>query len=361
MKKFIVILLVVISSFASLFASFDYSLDFFSFDPLHKVYIADKNSHDIEFNCIANFGDKIDHIFQDTRYGEINPHRYEIKEKDLMDSLLQIKLADGLCFFRNTFSFDSVVSPIAFELIFQPSLNSLIDTGFHGVLAYETIWLAGINVSVADKVTFRAGLHHYCNHYGDMLLNELTEADRGDIDLIYKYARMHTMAFGVSIEPIEGVRIYGEFDMPYKGTESLRPYTFQPSWMENSIYPGKYPDQYKARIINFGFELSHTFFPQLGKTTFAYDLHLYEEGQIVYKNADGSYITDPKLIVYDPSRPWRQEHSVVLNQRIAPYFSIELQFCYGYTPLNMFYYIEDTSWLSIGFKFDPDVSIPIIR
>ncbi|MCI7606110.1 MAG: hypothetical protein MSS69_05080 [Spirochaetales bacterium] len=74
-----------------------------------------------------------------------------------MDSLLQIKLADGLCFFRNTFSFDSVVSPIAFELIFQPSLNSLIDTGFHGVLAYETIWLAGINVSVADKVTFRAG------------------------------------------------------------------------------------------------------------------------------------------------------------------------------------------------------------
>ena len=79
MKKFIVILLVVISSFASLFASFDYSLDFFSFDPLHKVYITDKNSHDIEFNCIANFGDKIDHIFQDTRYGEINPHRYEIK------------------------------------------------------------------------------------------------------------------------------------------------------------------------------------------------------------------------------------------------------------------------------------------
>ena len=89
MKKLSIILVVALVCLTSLFATFDYSLDFISLDPLHKEYIADKNSANIAFGYIHNFSGFPDHIHQDSLI--VYPLEYKGQK-----GMTQMQLADEL-------------------------------------------------------------------------------------------------------------------------------------------------------------------------------------------------------------------------------------------------------------------------
>ncbi|MGN0830977.1 MAG: hypothetical protein ACI4NI_06735, partial [Candidatus Ornithospirochaeta sp.] len=113
----------------SLFASFSYNLDLFSFRPLHKEYVADKNSGNLQFNYIYNFSGFPDHIYQDATSDRVpDPIVYPLtSEMDLAPFMGQFKLGENMSFLRSTFTFDSFLSPISFDLSFQPVLNLVFE------------------------------------------------------------------------------------------------------------------------------------------------------------------------------------------------------------------------------------------
>lgn len=343
----------------SLFAQFSYSLDLFSFQPLHKEYLADKNSGNLQFNYIYNFSGFPDHIYQDTTVSQTpDPVYYPLTSQlDLAPFMGQFKLGENMSFLRSTFSFDNFLSPITFDLSFQPVLNLVFEGAMADMIGYDGVFFYGATFSIGDFFSARLGAHHYCNHYGDSILKRIDEAQWNSFLVTYKYVRMDAMALGVSITPVNDLRLYFEYNWVPNNIESLRPVIFRPSWID--ISETTYSPDYKARIINFGLEFSHTFIPSLGKTTLAYDCHLFEDGKIVYKDEDGNYLMDKELIHYDPNEPWRCKHSFVINQEFAPTMSLEVGYIYGGSPLNYLYYYEDASWIYVGIKFNPENTISL--
>ena len=356
MKKLSIILVVALVCLTSLFATFDYSLDFISLDPLHKEYIADKNSANIAFGYIHNFSGFPDHIHQDSLI--VYPLEYKGQK-----GMTQIKVGENFSLLRNTFSFDGFISPISFDFSIQAALSFILDDGITDIIAEDGVYFFGLTASVADKVSMRAGFHHYSNHYGDYVYKKMEQSQLLTFDRIQKYLRMMTYVVGVSVEPIDGIRLYGEYNWVPANIDGFRPWMFRPDWLTSEDHTINDPSgKYKARIVNFGLELSHTFFKSLGTTTLACDLHLYEEGQIVYKNEDGSYMTNEADIHYDPTLPWRREISVVLSQELATDFFIEIQYCQGASPINMFYFLnDDAKWLKVSFKYNPNPTVTLIK
>lgn len=361
MKKTIAFILVIILVCTSAFSAFDYKLDLFSFDPLHKEYMADKNSPNLMFNYIYNFSGFPDHVYQDAPGDKLpDPKVFYLTSKLAGAPFMgQFKLGENMSFLRNTFYFDNWLSPISFDISFQALLNLLLEGEMADMIGYDGVFFYGATMSIADVFSIRFGGHHYCNHYGDAILKRIDKNQWKDFWVTYKYVRMDALTLGLSVEPIDGIRVYGEYNWLPKNIESWRPVIFRPSWIDISVWD-QYPEEYQARIINFGIELSYPIFPSLGKTTLAYDCHMYEEGKIVYKDENGDYILDPEQIKYDPDRPWKFEHGVVINQEFNDYLSLEIGYHYGRSPFNMFYFIDDASWMSVGLKFNPNQGISVV-
>lgn len=260
-----------------------------------------------------------------------------------------------MSFLRSTFTFYSFLSPFSFDLSFQPVLNLVFEGAMADMIGYDGVFFYGASLSIGDFFSARFGAHHYCNHYGDSVLKRIDKAQWNTFWVTYKYVRMDALAVGVSITPLDDLRLYFEYNWLPKNIDSMRPVIFRPSWLDISL--SDYDEEYQARIINFGVEYSHTFIPSLGKTTLAYGCHMFEDGKIAYRDENGDYYTDGSLIHYDPNEPWRVEHSFLINQEFAPTMSFEIGYIYGGSPLNLLYYYEDASWIYFGIKFNPEYTV----
>ena len=384
MKKMISILM-LLGVTVSVFAGFDYRLDLLSFEPLHKEYLADKDGAALQFNYMDIYRGFPDHVFQDGASWDgwqWDPRRYDFSEDSRLKTkgtyAAQIKLGESLSILRNTFTFDHWLSPISFDFTFSGIIDILMEGEVADMMAYDGAYFYGLTMSIGDFLSIRTGLHHICTHYGDAIMKAIPSAshpgkadrnlsgtpvpissERDDFNVTYKFVRMNGIVLGISIQPVECMRLYGEWTFVPKNISSLRPVIFQPSWTELENNRWDYPEEFKNSIVNFGVELSYPIFRKLGKTTIAYDCHMYEEGKIRFRHEDESYFTKDEDPVYEPDAPWSIDHGIVLNQELSDSVSIEIGWHSGRSPLHAFWYMENPQYFYIGARFNPDPTVTI--
>lgn len=365
-------------------AGFSWRLDLLSMEPLHKEYLADRDSAALQINYMDIYEGFPDHVFQDGRSWDDwkwDPTRFDFDPGSRLMTegtwAAQIKLGENLSLFRNTFTFDHWLSPISFDITFSGIMDILMEGAFADMIAYDGAYFYGLTMAVGDFFSMRTGFHHICTHYGDAVMKAIPRSKeptvdrsvspledaryvpRDDFNVTYKYVRMNGAVLGLSIHPFDCLRLYGEFNFVPKSISSLRPVMFQPSWVDISRNGETYPDEYGSRIINFGIELSCPIFRSLGKTSIGYDCHMYEEGKIVYRHGDGSYFEEEDRYFYDPDGPWIMDHGLVLEQELTDTLSVEIGWHTGRSPLHAFWFIEKPSWFYIGVRFDPDPTVKI--
>ena len=365
----------------SLWADFDYRLELVSMKPLHREYLADPDKAALQFIYMDIYRGFPDHVFQDGRSWdgwEWNPTRFDFAEDSRMLTkgswAGQVKLGENLSLLRNTFTFDHWLSPISFDYTFSGIIDILMEGAMADMIAYDGVYFHGLTLSIAERFSLRFGFHHICTHYGDGIMKAIPRSrppftdrsiraeepyiPRDDFNVTYKYVRMNGIVIGLSIEPVEWLRLYGEYNFVPVGVGSLRPVMFQPSWIDISNNPG-YPESYRDQIINFGIELSYPIFPGLGNTRLGYDCHMYEEGRIRYRDQDGNYIGKDEMYFYDPDASWIVNHGLVLEQELNGSISIELGWHTGRSPLHTFWYMENPGWFHIGIRFNPEAGITL--
>lgn len=373
MKKKVLFVFIFSIISGSLFANFDYKFDAISLNPLHKEYFADRTRPDFSISNIFYFDGFPDKILQDNL---VEPNNENDDERSITvwdfngdidpnDRIVSVKIGETFGLARNTFTFDSWLSPIAFDFSMQALLQHFYRGSFDDTVSYDGIYFFGGTFRIADKVSMRIGKHHYCSHYGDASIKRILDGDNintvHDTNntepfwLTYKYVRMNGTVFALSVEPNPHVRVYGELNYLSNDLKSFRPDMFAPNWITrdgSSINPD-YPDSYKARIVNVGVELSYPIFENLGNTTFGYDLHMYEEGKIDYKIVTGNI---PK---YNDDLPWELEHNIKVAQDLGNSLSFEVAYHKGRSVMNS-YFFQDTSTLTIGLRFNPDSTLNIV-
>lgn len=173
----------------------------------------------------------------------------------------------------------------------------------------------------------------------------------------FKYLRMDSLLFGLSIEPFSFLRFYGEINYNTKNT-SILPNYFSPIGSRNGAVADGVPDSYGALIVNCGVELEHPVFKKLGMTRLSYHCRAHEEGKIVYRNEDLAAAGTNKPF-YDADRPWEFEHTVNFSQDINDLVSFDLTYHYGRFILNT-YFSTRSSYLSLGGRLNFDGRITVV-
>jgi hypothetical protein len=171
----------------------------------------------------------------------------------------------------------------------------------------------------------RIDRHHYCSHYGVSILKSIQHDYKNNPDfdeflIIYKYVRMNAYTIGLSNEPTFKLRIYRELNFAPKNIKRARPDMFAPNWVIKNGFCINldHPDWYNARIINVGIKLNYPIFKDLGNMTIGYDLHMYEEGKVIYDYVKGSTIS------FNEKAPWKLEHYIRIAQELNKTASLEL-------------------------------------
>lgn len=388
-KKIAAALLAAIVAVSSVGASFSYELDLLGFDPLHKPYLADKYRPGLSFDYAlypASGGGLPTYVYQDWRNNGYGAGEVAAGMEDSYGPRLfqltcpfaggpaagLLNIGETISLFRNTFTFDHWLSPIAFDFSAQGVMSFVMEGAMADMIAYDGVYFYGATLRIADKVSLRAGAHHYCTHYGDGVLKRIknprlaigyggSEEELDDFWITYKYVRMNGIAIGLSVEPAPWLRLWGEVNFLLRNAKSWRPIMFRPTYLDlpkNQNYP-PHPEGYNALIASFGIELEYPLFKKLGKTRLAYDCHLYEEGKILYKDASG--VPDPEMVpTYDPGAPWEAEHSFLVSQEISPMVSFEAGCRVGRFASMAFFYHRATSFF-IGARLDPQGVVSLVR
>lgn len=365
-KKSLIVTLLFFYSIATLFAKFEYKLDLVSFDPIYKEYFADRGRPDFSISQINYFEGYPDRVLQDTHFESPTYEReFKVFEFDgpikPENKFVALKIGETIALFRNTFTFDNKwLNPISFDISIQALLQHFYRGSFDDNVSYDGIYFFGTTFKVGKIVSMRVGLHHYCSHYGDATLKRIRAdfdegfgEEDGDFGFTYKYVRMNDFSIGLSLDLTKTLRIYAELIHPKKNM-SLRPDYFAPNWVErNGFQINDYPDSYKARIVNLGIEYSYPIFSKLGNTTIGYDLHMYEEGKIIYDHVNGGSAT------FDSDAPWELEHNIKLAQDLNNSLSIEVAYHNGRSVMNS-YFFQHTSTLTIGLRFNTDYTFNLI-
>lgn len=329
--------------------------DLFATKPLHDVYLADKNRPAMSLD-VSVFSDMPTFVITgDQGHGGIETTPLNAKFQAVPANLV-VNVGETLGLLRSTFTFDHWLSPVAFDLSAQFLLKNVMDYSVSKSVGLDGVYFIGATGSVADRLSFRVGMHHYSGQVGKEALANMDAcpADRFKRFATenYIYMRMNAFVVGLSIKPVEGIRLYGELNMltPWI-TECVKPFMNRPSWLDFHGH-SDWPEEYKARIISCGVELSYPIFKKLGKTTIAYDLHLHEDGKIIYRGEDGAPVADDS-VHYDPDAPWEMEHGVVLNQRLGKLIEVELAWRRGRYIANNFFWQRTDSW-TVALRLDFD-------
>ncbi len=348
-KKLLISIIFCAFGLSSIYSAFEYDFEKISLNPIYKEYFADRTRADMSITTQFFLEGTPDRVLQETtdNNGVHSVNVFEFGD-DFTETGAQtvIKVGETVSFARSTFTFDSFLSPIAFDFSFQGVIQSFYTNSFNYGIGYDGIYFFGGTFRIADVLSMRIGQHHYCSHYGDAIY-KLVDKKYGTLDdfnLTYKYIRMNPYVIGLSLEPTSNFRIYGELNFPGRNIVVLRPFMFGPTWYERA--QNDYGDDYNARIVNVGFEISANIFKNLGKTTVGYDLHMYEEGKIYYDHVNGGSIE------FRDDEPWEMEHDVRIAQDIGNSLSLEISYHNGRSPFNNFYFLH-TELLGIGLRFNP--------
>ena len=365
MKKIIIVVFLLFNICTSaIYAGFNYQIDLLSFDPLHKEYFADRTRADSSLNYLFYIEGFPDRVLQDKFINnDVNDNQILVWEFDEVvkenGKMVNIKIGETLSLLRNTIEFDSPFSPISFDLSAQGVISEFLKGGFDDMFGYDGNYFYGASFKIGDFLSMRVGRHHYCTHYGDQVFKRVQRVYENnpsydDFWITYKYVRMDDVAFGLSIEPTSNVRIYGELLYPPKNIKVLRPYMFAPNWVKvNDITVNPdYPDSYNARIVNVGFEISYPIFRNLGNTTIGYDLHLYEEGKVIYNHVSGG------TYYFNDNASWEREHDLRIAQEISNVVSLECNYHNGRSPYNNFFF-QHTEIFSIGLRVNPKTTVQL--
>ena len=369
-KGGLITLMLLIPSF--IFAHFQYKLDFLSFDPVYEEYEADRNRAGMDFQYLL-VNDFPEGVYQDVpdkggaTYFPFLPDDPPKRGFRIKPGMGLLHIGETVSLLKNTFIFDNILSPIRFDIEF----SGQIDFGFEGALAdnmgYDGWYFLGPTISFGDMVELRAGLHHACSHMGDATI-KLLGYDQGvrneGLEFYKKYLRMNAVAVGLSIRPIECLRLYAEYNFltPWM-TSSFNTTFFAPSWFDRSGNTYGKDESYHGDIVNWGIEFTYPIFPKLGNTTIAYDCRAYEEGRIVYRLEDMAdkpdWVPDGYSSYYDRSLPWEFEHNLMIAQEFNDCFSLEIGFHHGRFPINTYYH-QRSSYVYLGARMNLHGNIPIV-
>jgi hypothetical protein len=334
-------------------------------DPLYKDYFADRARPAFSIDYLTFYEGFPDRVLQD----KIINGEHDIKvwtfNRDIkpVNKMVQVSFGETLSLGRNTFTFDNCLSPISFDISMQGLLQSFYQGGFDDNIGFDGIYFVGGTLRIADFISSRIGIHHYCSHYGDSILKSVYKYDSANPDFDdnldfdqfnvgYKYIRMNAYVIGLSIEPSSILRLYAELNFPPKSINVLRPNMFAPNWKMENVN-SDYPNWYNDRIVNVGVEFTYPIFKNLGNTTLGYDLHMYEEGKIVYDHINGG------AVEFDEDAPWELEHNVRIAQDLNQTLSFEVTYHNGRSPFNNFYF-QHTSYFSLGLRYNPDNTNTIV-
>lgn len=353
MKKIISFLLLILIP-AFIFAGLDYKLELLSFKPTFTESSADRSRSALDFQYADVYrGYPVEFYQNETRFTLNDEGAWRVKP-----FFAVYHLGETLSLFRNTFYFDNFLSPISLGLEVHGSLTSVMEGEVADTIGYDGIYFYGISASVADVVAARFGYNHYCSHYGDGTYKymEKGEAVTPGFSEWYKYLRMDSLLFGISIKPVEYFRIYGDvsFDMP---STYVMPEIFSPSWTKYGARAEDVPDSYNNLIVDVGCEVEYPVFKNLGMTRLSYQMKAYEEGKIVYKEEELAQAGRSKAF-YDPDRPWEFEHTFNLAQEINDFISFDITWHIGRFMANM-YYSTRTSYVSIGARLNYDGGVTL--
>lgn len=362
MKKKLLLLLLLLVALTNIFAGFGYRLDLVSFSPLYKEYNGDRERASMDFQYAYVATGYPEYFYQGYDAGNDKVRFFKFNEDEPLRDQPYIgvyRLGETLSLVQNTFTFDSWLSPIAFDFSFQGTLLGAMEGSMADIIGYDGIFFYGLTARVADMVSMKFGFNHHCSHYGDGTYKQLE--DGGGVtegfDEWFKYLRMDSLLFGLSIEPFSFLRLYGEINFNMKST-SILPNFFSPNWTNNGPAADGVPDSYGAMIVNFGVELEHPVFKKLGMTRLSYHCRAHEEGKIAYRNEDLAAAGTNKPF-YDADRPWEFEHTVNLSQDINDLVSFDLTYHYGRFILNT-YFATRSSYISLGGRLNFDGKINLV-
>ena len=157
MRKLGVLFLLLLVCF-SLY-SFDYKLDLISFTPLYKEYDADDHRAAMDFQYAAVYEGYPDYIYQDYHHFDFVDYE-SVRMKPFVGVY---HVGETLSLVKNTFTFDSFLSPIAFDFAFQGSLTGVMEGEMADIFGYDGEFFYGLTMSIADVVSLRFGGSHYCS------------------------------------------------------------------------------------------------------------------------------------------------------------------------------------------------------
>lgn len=335
-------------------SAFDYRLDLISLTPLYEEYDADNHRASLDFQYGAIYQGYPEGFYQNDNY-------FPFVDSDVLrirPFVATYHMGETLSLLKNTFTFDHWLSPIAFDFAFQGSLTGVLEGEVADTIGYDGEYFFGMTMSIADVLSFRFGGSHYCSHYGDGSY-KVIETGGGvpdNFDEWFKYLRMDSMIFGLSLQPVDFVRVYAEIDFATKNT-SVLPYYFEPEWGPGNSIADDLPSSYGARIVNFGIEFEYPIFKFLGMTRIAYGCAAYEEGKIVYRHEDLAAAGRERPF-YDPNRPWEFEHTINISQEINDLVSFDITWHYGRFMLNS-YYDTKSQYVTIGARLDFDGTVTL--
>lgn len=353
MKRGLMFILLIMVT-ALVFAGFDYKLELLSFKPTYTENSAERNRAALDFQYVDVYKGYPTEFYQNENKFVFNdPGAWRVKP-----FFAVFHLGETLDLLRNTFYFDSFLSPISISISVQGSLTQVMEGEVADTIGYDGLYFYGIAASFADVVSAKFGYNHYCSHYGDGTYKYL---ERGEtvtpgFSEWYKYLRMDSLQFGLSVTPIEYARVYGEviFDMP---STYVMPEIFSPAWTKRGARADDVPLSYNHLIVALGTEVEYPVFKNLGMTKFSYQMKAYEEGKIVYKEEDLAAAGRTKAF-YDPDRPWEFEHTFNLSQEINDFVSFDITWHLGRFMANM-YYSTRSHFISIGGRLNFDGTVTL--
>lgn len=355
MKRRIAVFFLILLVSTLLFAGFDYKLELLSFTPTFEEEHADRSRSALDFQYSnVYYGYPVEFYQNGLRFTLNDEGAWRVKP-----FFGVLHLGETLSLFRNTFSFDSPISPISFGLEVHGSLTSVMEGEIADTIGYDGVYFYGLTASVADKVALKFGYNHYCSHYGDGTYKYLEPGEKvtEGFNEWYKYLRMDSLMAGLSIKPIKYARIYTNVIFDMKSTYVM-PEIFSPSWTDRGAFAEDIPDSYNHLIVALGIDLEYPIFKNLGNTRFSYQVKAYEEGKIVYKVEDLAQAGRVNPF-YDPNRPWEFEHTFNLSQEINDLVSFDITWHIGRFMANM-YYSTRTSYVSFGARLNFDGTVTLL-
>lgn len=307
---------------------------------------------------------------------------------------INMKLSGQASLFRFRFDGAKFLPSLDLELNLAGYINTFFWlSGANDVLDYDGSYLLGASMRVADRVTVRAGLHHFSGHYGDETLENLysfnqvdfktgviqnytgAKAEAGKEYVLLsevEYVRDNSYLLGISADVTKGLRIYGECELP-KSDAWIRPFVTAPTdkefpdmdriaWgefgyseddligrdtkAEEKLLEKTREDGYYALRVHGGAEYTFNF--KYVDFILSADVQAHQDGQV--RNEEGKL----DFGAYKSTNPWEMEYTaggaLVLKDTVFGDKTLRLQAFYhvGRTPGTQWFY-KNGSFVYVGF------------